>query len=103
MSLGREVGLAPGNIVLDGGELPPSERGTASPTFRPMSIVAKRSPISVTAQLLILLSSVTSIIPPAGVRPIKVFGKKFGLLKVVISLYVWLGQCTRALVLEGTA
>ena len=36
----------------------------------------------------ILLSSVTSIIPPAGVCPMKVFEIEFGLLKVVISLCV---------------
>ena len=34
----------------------PTERGTAAPlTFRPMSIVAKRSPISATAELLLLV------------------------------------------------
>jgi len=65
-----------------------------------MSVVAKRSSISVTAELFFLNDSllppslvVTSIIPPASVRPMKVFGKKFGPLKVVISLYnVWLGH-----------
>jgi len=41
MPLGRKVGLGAGHIVL--GEA--SKRGTA-PNFRPMSIVAKRSPIS---------------------------------------------------------
>jgi len=41
--LGREVGLGPGNIVLDG-DPPPPKRGPSShpPTFRPMSIVANR-------------------------------------------------------------
>jgi len=48
MLLGTEVGLGPGNIVLDGDPAAP-KRGTA-PTFRPMSIVAKRSPISATAE-----------------------------------------------------
>jgi len=42
-----EVGLGPGHIVLDGD--PAAAKGTA-PNFRPMSIVAKRSPISVTAE-----------------------------------------------------
>jgi len=37
MSLGREVVLGPGDIMLDG-ELP--QRGTA-PNFRPVSVVAK--------------------------------------------------------------
>ena len=45
MPIGREVGLSPGHIVLDGDSLPLPQRGTA-PNFRPMSIVAKRSPIS---------------------------------------------------------
>jgi len=40
-----------------GTQLPLSESGTAAPTFRPMSIVAKWSPISATAQL---VCSVTS-------------------------------------------
>ena len=51
MSLGTEVGLGPGNIVLDGYPAPRTERGTAAPTFRPMSIVVERSPISATAEL----------------------------------------------------
>ena len=40
MPLRREVGLHPSSIVLDGDPAPP-KRGTA-PSFRPMSIVAKR-------------------------------------------------------------
>jgi len=40
MPLGVEVGLGPGNIVLDG-DRAPLKRGTAL-TFRPMFIVAKR-------------------------------------------------------------
>jgi len=60
MPLGKEVDLSPGHIVLDGdpAPLPPTKRGTAAeqpPTFWPMSIVAKRSPISATAELLLLL------------------------------------------------
>jgi len=52
MPLATEVGLGPGNVVLDGDPAPPTERGTAAPpTFQPMSIVAKRSPISATAEL----------------------------------------------------
>jgi len=51
MLLGKEIGLDPGDIVLDGDPAPPTERGTAAPTFRAMSIV-KRSPISATAELL---------------------------------------------------
>ena len=45
------IGLGPGHIVLDRDPAPPpkkAKRDTA-PNFRPMSIVAKRSPISATA------------------------------------------------------
>jgi len=45
--LGTEVDLGPSHIVLDG--IPAlRERGTAAPSFRPMSIVAPRSPIAAT-------------------------------------------------------
>jgi len=40
MSLGVEIGLGPGDIVLDGDPAPPKS-GTA-PHFRPISVVAKR-------------------------------------------------------------
>jgi len=51
--LGTEVDLGPGDIVLDGDPAAPTEKGTAAPsTFRPMSSVAKRSPISATAEVL---------------------------------------------------
>jgi len=40
MPLGAEVGLGPGDIVLNG-DPAPLERGTAPTTFRPMSIVSK--------------------------------------------------------------
>jgi len=40
MPLGMELNLGSGDIVLDGVAAPP-KRGTA-PSFRPMSIVAKR-------------------------------------------------------------
>jgi len=48
MPVGTEVGCGPGDIVLDGDPAPP-QRGTA-PNFRPMSIVAKQSTISATAE-----------------------------------------------------
>ena len=50
MPLGTEVGLGPGDIVLDGDPAPP-RRGAPTRTFRPM-FVAKRSPISTTAEIL---------------------------------------------------
>jgi len=55
MPLGKEVGLGPGRIVLDGDPAP-----TAAPAhFWPTSTVAKRSPISATAELLLGQSSLT--------------------------------------------
>ena len=44
----KEVGLSPGHIVLDGTQPPTA----APPHFWPMPIVAQRSPISATADLL---------------------------------------------------
>jgi len=41
MALGREVDVGPGDIVLDGDPSPP-KKGHSTPTFWPMSIVAKR-------------------------------------------------------------
>ena len=51
--LGTKVCLSPGDIVLDGTQLPPQKGAQHSPSFRPMSIVAKLSPISPTAELLL--------------------------------------------------
>jgi len=50
MPLGMKVSFGPSDIVLDGDPAPPTGRGTAAPTF--VSIVAKRSPILATAELL---------------------------------------------------
>jgi len=53
MPLGKEVGLGPGHIVLDGDPVHGDSAPTAAPPhFRPTPIVAKRSPISATAELL---------------------------------------------------
>jgi len=42
MSLGMELGLGPGDFVLDGdGPLCPSTKGGGPPNFRPMFIVTK--------------------------------------------------------------
>jgi len=58
--LGTEVGLGQGNIVLDVDPASPHGKGHCSPPpiFRPMSIVAKRSPISATAELLFFLDTI---------------------------------------------
>jgi len=48
MPLGRQVDHRPGNIALDG--------DPSAPEFRPMSIMAKRSPISAAAEHLFELS-----------------------------------------------
>jgi len=42
MRLGTEVGLDPGDIVLDGDSAPPPLKGHSSSNFRLMSVVAKR-------------------------------------------------------------
>jgi len=43
MPLGMEVGLGPGDFVLDGDPAPPSSKGEAeTPNFRPMFNAAKR-------------------------------------------------------------
>ena len=52
MLLGTEVGLGAGDLVLDGDPFP-TKGAQQPPTFRPMSIVPKRSPISATAELLL--------------------------------------------------
>jgi len=60
MPLGKEVGLGPGHIVLDGNPVGTQPPTAAPPHFRPMPIVAKRSPISATAKLLLLNSNAES-------------------------------------------
>jgi len=55
-----QVGLGPGHIVLDGDPAPPSQRGTA-PSFRPVSIVAKWSPISATAEHLFKITVIQKV------------------------------------------
>jgi len=56
MPLGTEVCLGPGHIVLDGDPAPPPKKGAQpAPNFWPMSVVAKRSPISATAECWVLV------------------------------------------------
>jgi len=55
MPLGKELGLGPGHLVLDGdpmGTQPPQQPLS---TFRSMSIVTKRSPISATAVVVVVV------------------------------------------------
>ena len=61
MSLGTKVGLGQAALCYMGTQVPLSKR-TQPPNFRPMSIVAKQSPISATAEHLFL-------VPVEGVRP----------------------------------
>ena len=56
MSFGTEVDLGPGHIVLDGAQIPPPGKRHSSPRFQPMSIMAKRWPISATAELLSVIT-----------------------------------------------
>jgi len=51
---GMEVCLGPATL-LDGDPAPP--KGAQSPNFRPMSVVAKRSPISATAENMLVMAS----------------------------------------------
>jgi len=57
MPLGKVVGPCPGHIVLDGDPVGTQSPTAAPPHFRPMRIVAKRSPISATAELLLRYAS----------------------------------------------
>jgi len=52
MPLGTEIDLGPGHNVFDGAQLPGKGHSSPAPSLRSMSIVAKRSPISATAELL---------------------------------------------------
>jgi len=60
MPLGREVDLGPGHIVLDGDPAPLRKGHSSPPLFGPC-LLWLRSPISATADLL-LLSSLSEII-----------------------------------------
>jgi len=42
MPLGMEVGLSPGDFVLDGDTVPPPQKGAEPPNFRPTSVAVKR-------------------------------------------------------------
>jgi len=51
MALGKEVGLGPGHIVLDGDPAPPANGAQQPPLFSPC-LLWQRSPVSATAELL---------------------------------------------------
>ena len=51
MPLGTEVGLGPGDIVLDGDPAPPARKGAQRPPLFARFAVA-RTPVSATAELL---------------------------------------------------
>jgi len=53
MPLGTEVDIGPGHIVLDWEPAPPRKGHSSSPLFSALSIMAKRSPISPTAEHLL--------------------------------------------------
>jgi len=61
MPLGKVVGLGPGHIVLDGDPVGTQPFTAAPPHVRPIPIVAKRSPISATAEFLYKLSPKTRV------------------------------------------
>ena len=54
MPLGTKVGLGPGDIVLGGDQASPWEGAQQPPTFLPIFVVARQSPISATAELLFI-------------------------------------------------
>ena len=58
MPLGMEVGISPGHIELDEDPAASPPKKVSVPHFRPMSIVAKRSPISATAEHLLYFTYV---------------------------------------------
>jgi len=74
MPLGKEVGLGPGHIVLDGDPVATQAPHSSTPHFRPKPIVAKRSPISATDELLALYKSFIYLLTyPAGCVCVCVF------------------------------
>ena len=54
MPLGTELSLGTGDIVLDGDPVPSTKRGTAAPPRFSAHFTLTRSPISATAELLLL-------------------------------------------------
>jgi len=61
MPLGTEVGIDPGDIVLDGDSAPPRNGHSSSRLFGPCLLWPKRSPISATAQVLFFRIIINSV------------------------------------------
>ena len=74
MKLGMEVGRGPGYIVLDGDPAAshPNKGAQQPTTFRPLCIVAKRSPISATAEFLFWGELCPHLTVSPGPRPTSV-------------------------------
>ena len=67
--LHNEVGLGPGEILFDGAQLQrPGKGAQQHPTFRPMCVMAKWSPISATAELLFMLHVILAVEPTASLH-----------------------------------
>ena len=93
MPLGTEVGLGPSDIVLDGDPAPPPRKGAQQPpTFRAMSIVAKQSPVSETAELLSIrqLNFALKAMPLLKTKP----GIKFGNVPVHVESQLAISTCS---------
>ena len=69
MPLDTQVSLGPGDIVLGGDPAPPTKRDTEPFTFRLMSLMAKRSPISATAELLFTVDALRCGAAPHRTSP----------------------------------
>jgi len=91
MSFGTKVGLGTGGIVLDRDPAPPLERGTAAPPhfLAHVYTVARRSPISTTAELLFSHDFAGTVVHKVLVESYKVI---FAVLElsVAVSLSHWL-------------
>ena len=92
MPLGTEVSLGPGDIMSDGDPARPKGEGDSRPpNFRPTSIVAKRSPISAIAELLLYKLQTTIESGSAGdtLQPfglgLSVVGEQFDRLAAAIA------------------
>ena len=110
--LGREVGLSPSDIVLDGDPAPLSERERSPPpNFRPVSIVAKRLDGSrchlvgrqASAKATLCCWRPSSPLPKTGAEP-PIFGRVYcgqtaGWIKMPLGVEV--GLCPGHIVLHG--